>query len=139
MSVLETAIIYDNETLVEKNFGNSDKNNNKEVHTNILKAVEILADTLFFEDVESFSIGNNQLIVLSRKINFQDNPDNVLILKICTLIQKDTNKKKVLKCMNEAIDQFLQRFHILHIFLKKKEIFGNFQENLNYIFAKISE
>jgi hypothetical protein len=138
MSVLETAILVDNETLIERSFCKDEDLLHGRTQSNILTAIENMASSLFNEDIESFTIGENQLLIVSRHIQNCFDPNIMSEIKICALAEKNSNIKAILKCMNEAIDEFLDRFHIVHICSKKKKLFQNYSEKLDSIFGKIN-
>ena len=123
MVVLETAIVFENETLLEKSFYDTTKILDKTARSNLVSAISVMADETFNENLESFSLGDHLLITISREVSALDDPNRRGVIKMYSIIKDESNEKAVRRCMNIAINQFLDRYPLAHILTKNTEMF----------------
>ncbi len=137
MTVLETAITFQGETLVEREFYDADDVLDHDIRNSLLSAISGLADEAFGDEIQNFTLGEHSIILISTDVAEPINPDNKVPLQMYAIVEKDTDEHVVKKCMNESLQQFLNRFSLNHIFQKKTRKFKKFPKRLDDIFQDL--
>src|SRR6056297_3659244 len=137
MTVLETAITFQGKTLVEREFYDADDVLDHNIRNSLLQAISGLADEAFGDEIQNFTLGEHSIILITREIEEPINPDNKQNLQMYAIVEKDTDEKTVKKCMEDAMNQFLNRFSVNYIFQKKTRKFRKFPKRLDKIFQDL--
>ena len=137
MTVLETSIIFKGESLVKRVFYDATDVLDPNIRNSLIQAITGLADEAFDDSIESFTLGEHAIIMLTRELEEPANPGKQHPLQIYAIVEKDTDESTVKRCLNEALDQFLNRFSLNHIFQLKIKKFKKFPERLDNIFQDL--
>ena len=139
--ILESSILFQGETLLEVLFYSerSTKFIEKSARNALLQAVVSLSENAFNDEIENFSVGDYSIIMISEKITDLSENGKVVPIYLYCISQNGTNKVKLKSLMHEAISQFLNRFSLFDIMRKNKEIFSEFIERFEKIFADLTQ
>ncbi len=137
MVILETTIFFKETKLVEKLYpaGQSGKFLEQSMRDNLVQAMGTFAHARFDDDIHSARIGNFQIGMISRQIQFPGNKEQTCPIFMYSICDGDTDKDQVLKCMNEAMDQFINRFSRNDIFDLNTKKFVKFTGRFDKIFS----
>jgi hypothetical protein len=144
MAILELSILNDNIILLEKQFYQADNILDKNIRNGLLQAISNLVDEAFGEQVQSFSLGEYSIVLVSSDIGVavsEDEDDEETIPKkkllMYCIVNRNTDEKIIIKSMNEALFQFTNRYSINDIFQKKVKKFKKFEKRLDKIFGDL--
>ena len=134
MSVLETAVFFQGETLLEKQFYAKKEQEMIPGRTGLIKAITNMAENAFDDQIKNFVVGDHEIMLLSHEIDSIDDSDEKMPIYMYTIAEKNINKKAVEESMDNALFQFTNRFSTHDILKKKKSIFQEFVERFDKIF-----
>jgi len=138
LAIYEAGIQLDTKILVEKKWYDSKNQLDKELRAGLLSAVEGFAKEAFNTELESFSLSSYTVVAVSRQIKDPANknaPPHKLIM--FSIIDKITDEKVVKKCMDDAMDQFINRYSAFDILSKDKKFFSKFSKRFDKIFSDL--
>lgn len=143
MAILEIAIAYQGEILLEKQFYSTENVLDKNVRRSLLQTISGVVNEAFGEEIQSFSLGKYTITVITQDLTNDDDPaaDNSLglvdkLMMYC-IVDQNSDDKTVLKTMREALFQFTNRFSTFDIKQKKMKKFKKFDKRLDKIFGDL--
>ncbi len=141
MVILESSILFQGETLLEVLFYSerSAKFIEKSARDALLQAVVNLSEAAFNDEIENFSVGDYSITMITERIADFSEARKVVPIYLYCISQNGTNRVKLKSLMHEAISQFLNRFSLFDILHKKKEVFSDFIERFEKIFADLTQ
>ena len=140
IAILETAILYNSTNLVEEQYYSTENVLDKGIRNGLLQAIKNLTNEAFGEDIQSFSLGNYSIIIVSHDIEvptINDSTTESPSLMMYAIVDKKTDEKIVIKAMNSILTHFLNRYSwndIQNLRLKK---FKKFKSRLEKIFGDL--
>lgn len=137
MSVLEAMIILDGSELVGKQFYFERAQKMIKNRADLINAITSMAETAFGDEIQSFKVGQHEIIFISKEIQRIDDPEHPGHLYMYAISDNDdkTNKKKILvDKMEAALFQFTNRFSTIDILAKNTARFIPFEERFDKIF-----
>ena len=140
MAILETAIMYRNIPLVERQYYSTEHVLDKNIRNGLLQAIHALSQQAFGESLQSFSLGTYSILLISSDFEIRDsensasNKESILIYGI---VDSQSNEKSVNKSMQEAIFQFLNRYSWNDIHELKLKKFSKFGKRMDKIFGDL--
>ncbi|WP_371802766.1 hypothetical protein [Candidatus Lokiarchaeum ossiferum] len=139
MVVLETTLVFKNTVLVEKLYpaGKSGDFLTKDIRTGLLNSLTHLAERAFQDKLQNVSLGPYQIIQISQEIRQKKKDSPIDFLSMYTIAQKNTNSKEVVKCMQKAMQQFIDRYSIFDIYSLNQQKFLKFADRFEKIFSKL--
>ncbi len=137
MAILETSILFQGTTLLEKQFYSTEDVLDKKIRNSLLQAIAGLAKEAFGDTIQSFSLGSYSIVLYSHEIQEPMNPSHVETLQMYCIIEKGTDEKAIKNAMADAINQFLNTYSRNAIFDKKIRKFRDFPDRLENIFKDL--
>ncbi|MHA1584032.1 MAG: hypothetical protein ACTSVU_03010 [Promethearchaeota archaeon] len=139
MAILELYINFNNQNLVDHKFYSvsSKKVLDSKIRDNLLSAVVGLSQNAFNDEIQKFSVGNHEILIIKEDLENLENSDQKIPIRMYSIVEKGTNRKTVLNLMNDTMFQFLNRFSRIDIFSYNKTLFLEFNERLNHIFHQV--
>ncbi|MCF2141926.1 MAG: hypothetical protein K9W44_17880 [Candidatus Lokiarchaeota archaeon] len=152
MAILELAISYQGEPLLEKQFYSTSNVLDKNIRNSLLQTISGVVTEAFGEEIQSFSLGKYTITVITHNIadsadsadseaNSKSNSDvdhsSLEPLLMYCIVDQNSDDKTVLKTMREALFQFSNRFSIYDITHKKVKKFKKFDKRLDKIFGDL--
>ena len=136
MVILESSIYFDNTKLIEKLYPGSKTGEllEKDLRDSLIQAIGLLAHNQFHDEVHGASIGNFQISMISREISFPGNDKVEKPLFMYSVADLDTDMPKLIKAMNDVLDQFVNRFSRNDIYDKKIKKFHKFESRFEKMF-----
>ncbi|UYP46671.1 hypothetical protein NEF87_002956 [Candidatus Lokiarchaeum ossiferum] len=134
MSLLETAVFFQGETLLEKQFYAKTEQEMIPGRTNLIKAITTMAESAFDDEIKHFVVGDHEIMLKSHDIDPIDEDMAKMPLYMYAIAEKNINKKAVEDSMDEALFQFTNRFSTHDIMEKKKSLFQEFVDRFDKIF-----
>lgn len=139
MALLETAIFFQGENLIEQSYylNKYDKIFDEKQKNSLFDAISSLASNAFGDNINSFSMGEHIVYLSTKTIEIPNKSDDsklsIPIVMYC-IAEKETNKKQLQERMEDALFQFINRFSYFDIINKDKEKFKDFSERFKKIF-----
>lgn len=139
MVILDTTIFFENVKLIEKLYpaGKSGEFLDQSYRDDLVQAIGTLVHDRFDDEVHSAKIGDYQISMIEREIEFPGDANIRKPLFMYSICDIKTDVNRLLSCMNEAMDQFLNRFSRNDIFERNIAVFSEFTERLEKIFASL--
>ena len=141
MAIFECGLLLNGEILMEKKFYDSSNALDNQLRAGLLSAIDGFAKEAFNTELDSFTLSSYTLVAISEQINEPPNKNeeigNKHSLMMFSIIEKDTNEKAVKKCMNETIQQFLNRYSVVDIATKSPKHFKKFAKRFDVIFKDL--
>ena len=151
MTVFEAAILYKRNILSNVHFYEVDDILSGENRVTLTNAVITLAESAFEDSIQNFSLGEQKILIKLKNLAIHKITEGDAVIEtetkssnhfppliIYCIIEKKTNEKKVKKCMEDSITQFLNRFSIYDITTKDPSKFKMFNIRLRKIFKDLS-
>lgn len=140
MAIYETGILLDRKTLVEKKYYDSSNQLDNDLRAGLLSAIDGFAKEAFDTELDSFTLSTYTLLAISRQIREPgtEGKHGMHTLMMFAIIEKETNEKAVKDCMNDAVNQFLNRYSTNDILTKKSKHFRKFTKRFDKIFKDLS-
>jgi hypothetical protein len=137
MAILETAISFQGDPLIERTFYSTDDVLDKNIRNALLQAITGLAQEAFNDAIQSFTLGDYSIVLFSHEVAEPINPINKHPLMMYCIVEKNTDEKAIKQCMQDALVQFLNRYSLNDIFEKKTKKFKDFPDRLSKIFKDL--
>ncbi|TFH28161.1 MAG: hypothetical protein E4G98_05555 [Promethearchaeota archaeon] len=143
MAILEIAISYQSETLLEKQFYSTDNVLDKQIRNSLLQTISGVVNEAFGEEIQSFSLGKYTITIITHDLNqnsgFSPDAPNQIAdpLMMYCIVDQNSDDKTVLKTMREALSHFTNRFSTFDIQQKKIKKFTKFDKRLDVIFGDL--
>ena len=137
MAILETTISFQGDPLIERAFYSTDDVLDKNIRNALLQAITGLAQEAFNDAIQSFTLGDYSIVLISHEISEPINPTNKVPLMMYCIVEKNTDEKAIKQCMQDAVTQFLNRYSLNDIFEKKTKKFKDFPDRLSKIFKDL--
>ncbi len=141
MAILETAIVFETETILERKYYTSDEVLSPEYRLDLLKAVDGFASAGFNDEISSFSLGDFTLIVSSVPVHEPGFEENSGKLMMYSIVQKGMTETVVKENMNSILEQFLNRYsrsHLFHLNEERIKKMGEFTERIDKQFKDLA-
>ncbi len=139
MGILVSGIMFKGEILAEKKFYPEDGFISESVMGDLFHGIFQFVDLTFNDNLHKFSIGDYSVLMIAKKlsqsVNLEENEPPVLIFSI---IEKDTREKPVLNAMEEALNQFFNRYSNFDIRSLKKRKLAKFSSRLEEVFSDLA-
>ena len=137
MAVLEAAITFQGDTLVQRVFYDAKDVLDPSIRNSLLQAISGLASEAFNDELRAFTLGEHAITMVKEEIAEPNDPNKKYPLYMYAIIEKDTDIDTVRECMKDALQQFLNRFSVNHIIQKKIKKFAKFASRLDDIFQDL--
>ncbi|WP_457558008.1 hypothetical protein [Candidatus Harpocratesius sp.] len=149
MAILELAISYQGEPLLEKQFYSTSNVLDKNIRNSLLQTISGVVTEAFGEEIQSFSLGKYTITVITHNIadstdvetnskpNSNVDHSSLEPLLMYCIVDQNSDDKTVLKTMREALFQFSNRYSIYDITHKKIKKFKKFDKRLDKIFGDL--
>ncbi len=128
MAIIESGIIFQNTTIVERKYYKSEDIFSNEHRNNLLKAVDGFASEIFDDEISHFSVADYTLLLFSETVQEPGAEENKGKLMMYSIVQKGTSETVVRKSMKKILNQFLNRYSKSHLFYLRKEYLENMQK-----------
>ena len=141
MTILETAILFEGNSLCEEHFYSSEGILKDEDRDLLTKTIGILKRASSYDKIHKFSMGKHKILIKLKKIEVTDEKNKEKTYKpliIYCVAGIKTEQNHINKCMDESITQFLKQFSIKDITTKDPSKFNKFNEQLKKIFHEIA-
>ena len=143
MAVLELSILFDGKTILEHQFYNStsEVRLNEDIRSNLMHAVVGLSQNAFQDEVKKFHIAEYIIMMCTDEIEIpgKEQVEKMPIRMYVIAISDSVNEKKVMKLMENAMFQFLNRFSYFDLIQDDPSKFFEFKERFNTIFHEVIE
>lgn len=134
MSVLETAIVLDGSVLVDKQFYFERAQKMIKNRADLINAITSMAENAFGDEIQSFRVGNYEIVFISKEVERLDNPESPCRLYMYTIANENTDKKALIDKMENTLFQFTNRFSRIDILAKKTSMFIPFSDRFDNLF-----
>ena len=136
MVILETTIFFDGTKLIEKLYpaGKSGEFLEEAKRDSLVQAIGTLAHDRFDDEIHSAKIGTYQISMISREIMHPGDETIKKAIYMYSISDLNTDNDLLIKNMNTAMDQFLNRYSRNDIFEKNVEKFKPFAKRFDKIF-----
>jgi hypothetical protein len=133
--ILETAFLFNGDILIEKQFYAKRDQEMVKDRANLIKAITNMAENAFSDEIKHFSVGDHDILLMSRLIEQVNDPvNNSQKLYMYTIAEKNVNRKAVQDSMVNALFQFTNRFSTHDICEKQCSKFQEFKQRFDKIF-----
>lgn len=147
MAILELAILYEHQPLLEKQFYSTSNVLDKNIRNSLLQTISGVVTEAFGEEIQSFSLGKFTITVITHSLdqeggalsnsNKSSGSSHLEPLMMYCIVDQNSDDKIVLKTMKEAMNQFCNRFSVFDIQEKKIKKFKKFDKRLDKIFGDL--
>ncbi len=135
MSVLETAVFFQGQTLLEKQFYAKKEQEMIPGRTNLIKAITNMAENAFGDEIKNFSVGDHEILLKSCEIDpVDENSTAKMPIYMYAIAEKNINRKAVEESLDAALFQFTNRYSTHDILEKEKSKFQEFVGRFDKIF-----
>jgi hypothetical protein len=141
MAIFETGLLLDGIILVERKYYDSSNALDNQMRAGLLAAVDGFAKEAFNTELDSFTLSSYTLVAVTDRFSEPNTPegesskDHTLLM--FSIIEKDTNEKAVKTCMEDALQQFRNRYSINDIITKNPTHFKKFEKRFDKFFKDL--
>lgn len=146
MAIYETGILLDGTILIQKRYYDESSMMQEDLRNNLLRAVYSFAKEAFNTEFESVSSSSYSIVIVSEKFDesvltkkskIDQEKTQIHTLIMFSIIENDTDEKIVKNCMNNILEQFLNRFSINDILTKTSKHFAEFSKRFDKVFKDL--
>ena len=141
MAIYELGLLLDGKILLEKKYYDSKNQLDSELRAGLLSAIDGFAKEAFNTELESFTLSSYTIVAISQSLlepgSYQDKNAPTHRLMMFSIIDKITEEKVVKKLMNEALNQFLNRYSTIDILSREPKYFAKFADRFDKIFSDL--
>ncbi len=141
MSILETTILFEGETLLNKKYYSttSKKVLDKKNRNNLMNAILGLSSQAFDDEIKNFVVGDYSIAVIKHELDALNNPGEKIPIRMYSIVENGYKQKELHVLMEDALFQFTNRFSRIDIFTKDQSKFVEFTDRFDKIFASFIE
>jgi hypothetical protein len=141
VSILETTILFQGETLLNKKYYSktSKKVLDKKNRDNLMNAILGLSSHAFDDEIKNFVVGDYSIAIIKRDLDALNNSGEKVPIRMYSIVENGYNQKELHVLMEDALFQFTNRFSRIDIFTKNQTKFVEFMDRFDKIFASFIE
>ena len=141
MSILETTILFEGETLLNKKYYSttSKKVLDKKNRDNLMNAILGLSSQAFDDEIKNFVVGDYSIAITKQELEGLTNPEEKVPIRMYSIVENGYKQKELHALMENALFQFTNRFSRIDIFAKDQAKFVDFIDRFDKIFASFIE
>ena len=141
MSILETTILFEGETLLNKKYYSktSKKVLDKKNRDNLMNAILGLSSQAFDDEIKSFVVGDYSIAMIKQEIDDLITSGKKIPIRMYSIVENGYKQKELHVLMEDALFQFTNRFSRIDIFTKDQFNFVEFIDRFDKIFASFIE
>jgi hypothetical protein len=143
MAIVEVAILYNNEVLIEKQYYSTAEMLDKNIRNSLLKALSQFADVSFKDQLQSFNVSSYSILMIT--IDLQGpllasaaSPDHQSeqVVMYC-IVDKNSDEKTIKRAMEDVLAQFLERYSIFDIRNHRNKDFKKFIKRIDSVLGDL--
>ncbi|MCK5342387.1 MAG: hypothetical protein KAR20_03235 [Candidatus Heimdallarchaeota archaeon] len=141
MSILETTILFEGETLLNKKYYSttSKKVLDKKNRDNLMNAILGLSSQAFDDEIKNFVVGDYSIAMIKRELEDLHDSGKKIPIRMYSIVENGYKQKELHVLMEDALFQFTNRFSRIDIFTKDQTKFVEFMDRFDKIFASFIE
>lgn len=143
MAIVEVAILYNNEVLIEKQYYSTTETLDRNVRNSLLKALSQFADVSFKDQLQSFTVSSYSILMITIDLHgpllaSAASPDHQpeQVVMYC-IVDKNSDEKTIKRAMEDVLTQFLERYSIFDIRNHRNKDFKKFLKRIDTVLGDL--